>query len=265
MPTARDIHEHFMSNATWLDAAQTVDTFKAGNPLREVKTVAVGWMTTIYDLEKAVELGCEMFITHEPTFWEHWAAESKNRRGPGGIEKTRLLESSGLVVLRCHDAWDAWPEIGIRDGWAGGLGLSKVVAKSDDGWSAMYEIPETTLGEFAAHVASRVKTIGQDSVQVLGRPDMKVKRPCVGVGCYTPNIDMIKKGGDCLIGTYDGAWYYWEHRERFVEMGAGVISVEHGTTEHWGMKNCADYVQQTWPELTVHFLDLYPRPWTVVG
>jgi len=263
MPTVDEIHQHFLSRAPWVNREDTVDTVKAGDPSRKVKTVAVGWMSTIYDLRKAVELGCELFITHEPTFWEHWAPEGKNRRERGGIEKTRLLEETGLVILRCHDVWDAWPDTGIRDGWASGLGLTKLVAKSKDGWSAMYEIPETTLKRFARHVLSKVKTIGQDSVQVMGDPGMKISRPSVGVGCFTPNMDMIEKGSDCLIGTWDGNWYYWETRERFVECGVGVITVEHGTTENWGMRNCADYVRKTWPELTVHYLDLYPRPWTV--
>lgn len=263
MTTTREIHEHFLSKAPWVDPADTVDTVKAGDPDREVKTVAVGWMSTIYDLTKAVELGCDLFITHEPTFWEHAAPEKENRSGPGGIEKTRLLEESGLVVLRCHDAWDNWKDIGIRDSWAAGLGLFDPIAFSDDNWCAMYEVPETTLREFARQVAARVKPIGQDSVQMLGDPDMKVSRPSLGVGCLTPKMDMIEKGSDCLIGTYDGHWEYWRMRERFVECGAGVISVEHGTTEYWGMENCAGYVRQTWPDLDVHYLALYPKSWTV--
>jgi putative NIF3 family GTP cyclohydrolase 1 type 2 len=263
MPYVKEIHEHFLSRSPWVDREKTVDTIKAGDPSRQVKTVAVGWMSTIYDLKKAVELGCELFITHEPTFWEHWAPEQKFRLARGGLEKTRLLKESGLVIMRCHDVWDRWPGIGIRDGWAGGLGLSELAAESGDGWSAMYAIPETTLREFAGHILEKVRPIGQDSVQVMGDPEMKISRPCLGVGCYTPGMEMIEKGADCMIGTFDGSWYYWEQRERFVECGAGVITVEHGTTENWGMKNLAEYVSQTWPQLTVHYLDLYPRPWTV--
>ena len=264
MPTVREIHEHFLSGSAWEDPVKTVDTLKAGDPSQEVTTVAVGWMATIYDLRRAAELGCELFITHEPTFWEHHAPELKNRNAPGGREKTLLLEKTGMAVLRAHDCWDKWPKTGIRDAWAGGLGLTEQVCLSDDGWSAMYAIPETTLREFSRYVLERVRPIGQDSVQVMGDPELRISRPSIGVGCYTPGLDMIEKGSDCLIGNYDGCWYYWEHRERFVECGAAVITVEHGCTEHWGMKNCADHVAETWPGLTVHYLDLYPRPWTIV-
>jgi putative NIF3 family GTP cyclohydrolase 1 type 2 len=264
MPTAREINEHFLTGCDWVGRDKTVDTFKAGDPGRQVHTVAVGWMSTIYDLRRAVELGCELFITHEPTFWEHHAPEQKFRHAPGGLEKTRLLEDSGLVVLRCHDAWDKWPGIGIRDAWARGLGLSDMVLESDDGWCAMYKIPQTTLRNFAARVLERVRPIGQDSVQVMGDPEMKISYPCLGVGCYTPDMDLIEKGADCMIGNFDGSWYYWEKRERFLECGAAVLTVEHGCTEHWGMQACADYVARTWPDLEVHFLDRYPRPWTMI-
>jgi len=43
---------------------------------------------------------------------------------------------------------------------------------------------------------------------------------------------------DSLIIFYDGDTY-WMDRERFVELGAGVIRVEHGTSEMRGMENLA--------------------------
>ncbi len=262
MPTVNEIREHFLSNAPWVDREKTVDTVKAGEPSKPVGTVAVGWMATVYDLRRAAELGCDLFVTHEPTFWEHGAPEERNRSARGGLEKTRLIEESGIAVLRCHDTWDLWPGIGIRDSWARGLGLGELVLESPDRWHAMYAIEETTLRAFAGRVLSKVQAIGADSVQVMGEASMKVSRPSVGVGCGGPGIDMIEAGSDCLICCFDGA-SYWSQRERFVECGAGVITVEHGTSEHWGLEALAGYVRQTWPELTVHYLDLYPRPWTV--
>ncbi len=264
MVTARQINQHLLKGCEWIGLDKTVDSFRSGDPDRPVSRVAVGWMATIYDLRRAVELGCELFVTHEPTFWEHWPPEGKYRDTPEGRPKAELLEKSGIAVLRCHDAWDKWPGIGIRDSWARGLDLSKEAGVSQDGWSVMYEIEPTPLKAFARQVLEKVKPIGQDSVQAMGDPEMIVRRPCIGVGCYTPDLDLIDQGADCLIGNFDGNWYYWEKRERFVERGVGLLTVEHGCTEHWGMQNLAGYIRSTWPELTVHYLDLYPRPWTLV-
>ena len=72
------------------------------------------------------------------------------------------------MILRAHDSWDNWPEIGIRDSWARFLGLTKRVAEGSSlRWHAAYEIPETTLRGFAQHVANRIRPLGEDSVLVI--------------------------------------------------------------------------------------------------
>lgn len=259
-----DIREYLLSNSPWVDRDHTVDTVKAGDPYREVHTVGVGWMATIYNLRVAHTLSCELFITHEPTFWEHAAPEQKRRSVEPGLTKQRFLDETGMVVLRAHDTWDNWPEIGIRDSWARGLGLTNFIAQDATRWHAVYQIEETTLEEFAKYIASRVKVLGEDSVRVMGNPQMRVSRPSLGVGCGGPDTDMIELGSDVLIVCYDGA-SYWAARERFAELGVGVITVEHGTSEMWGLENLARHLAEAFPELEVHYLDQHPKPWTVMG
>jgi len=259
-----DIREHLFSKSPWIDRDRTVDTIKAGDPSREVTTVGVGWMATIDDLRAAAELGCELFVTHEPTFWEHAAPELERRNEEPGLAKLKFLDEAGLCVLRCHDVWDYWPEIGIRDSWARWLGLGDPVALSDHPWHAAYDVEPTTLREFARHVARKTAPLGEDSVSVMGDPDRVVRRPAVGVGCGGPDKDMVDLGADVLIVCYDGA-SYWAARERLYELGAAVIAVEHGTCELPGMMNLAKYLDETFAELTVHYLDKHPRTWTVTA
>ncbi|MBN1581614.1 MAG: Nif3-like dinuclear metal center hexameric protein [Anaerolineae bacterium] len=259
-----DIREHLLSRSPWVNRERTVDTVKAGDPTKSIQTVGVGWISSIENLRRAHELGCDLFITHEPTFWEHEAPEMHNRSIEPGLTKQRFLDQTGLVVLRVHDIWDNWPEIGIRDSWARGLGLANFVAEDETRWHAVYAIDETTLAEFAQYVANRVKTLGQDSVQVIGDPEMLVSRPALGVGCGGPDMDMIERGADVLIVCFDGA-SYWQTRQRFSELGVGVITVEHGTSEMWGLENLAQYLRRTFPSLTTHALDLHARAWTVMA
>ena len=259
-----DIREHLLARAPWVDLRRTVDTVKAGDPTRPVATVGVGWVSSIENLRRAHELGCDLFITHEPTFWEHRAPERRYRRVEPGLAKARFLDQTGMVVLRVHDIWDNWPRIGIRDSWAAGLGLTRFIAQDQTRWHAVYQIEETTLGEFARTIAGRVLVLGQDSVQVIGDPLMRVSRPAVGVGCGGPDTDMVALGADVLIVTFDGA-SYWHDRQRFAELGVGVITVEHGTSEMWGLENLARYLREVFPALTVHYLDLHARPWTALA
>jgi putative NIF3 family GTP cyclohydrolase 1 type 2 len=259
-----DIREYLLARAPWVDPSRTVDTVKAGDPAREVHTVGVGWISSIENLHRAHELGCDLFITHEPTFWEHQAPEQRLRAVEPGLTKQRFLDETGMVVLRVHDIWDNWPQAGIRDSWAAGLGLTEFLAEDETRWHAVYAIKETTLREFARYVAGRVQVLGEDSVQVIGDPKKLVSRPALGVGCGGPDTDMVALGADVLIVCYDGA-SYWQTRQRFSELGVGVITVEHGTSEMWGLENLARYLGETFEELEVHYLDLHARPWTVRG
>ena len=67
---------------------------------------------------------------------------------------------------------------------------------------------------------------------------------------------------DVLIMCFDGA-SYWNARDRFAEQGVGVITLEHGTTEMWGMESLAQYIEEVWPELEVHYLDKHWKAWHV--
>ncbi len=266
--TAQDIRNHLLSKATWVDPKRTVDTVKAGDPTRLIARAGVGWMATIYDLQAAHADGCQLFITHEPTFNDHLdPLDGVCRRTEPGRSKVEFLQRTGMVVLRCHDAWDGWPGIGIRDSWARGLGLTKLVgdnraAESERGWHAVYEVPATPLGEFARRVAERVRPLGQDGVEVLGDPQRTVCRPALGVGCGGPDKDMVDLGADLLIVCYDGD-SYWRDRERFVELGAAVIVVEHGTSEMWGMESLTRYLTEVFPACAFQYYARHPRAWHV--
>ena len=107
-----------------------------------------------------------------------------------------------MVVARLHDTWDNWPEIGIRDSLAQGLGFSRFVGEDPTRWHATYEVPEQSLCDFARYIAQKVRPLGEDSVQVIGDPEMKVKRPSIGVGCGGPHEDMIALGSDDLAPVF---------------------------------------------------------------
>ncbi len=69
--TASTILNHFLSVAPWVDPEQTVDRIIVGDPEREVSRVLVTWMSTFDAVRAAAERGCQLIVTHEPTFWAH--------------------------------------------------------------------------------------------------------------------------------------------------------------------------------------------------
>ena len=78
---AGEINNYLNSLGTeWVDFNNTVDGFDSGSPEMVVKGIAVAWTPYTWALEKALELGCNVFVTHETPFYEHM---KKNERKPG--------------------------------------------------------------------------------------------------------------------------------------------------------------------------------------
>ena len=259
-----DILSHMISQSPWVNPENTVDAVKSGDGSKAIKKVGVCWYASTRTIQSAIKQECGLLVTHEPLWWDHYDRPGGWRRKGPGLKKTQMLEGSGLVVVRLHDTWDNWPEIGIRDSFARGLGFGKSIAEDETRWHGMYEIPEQTLSSFAEHVARKVAPLGEDAVQVMGDREMMVKFPSIGVGCGGPHEDMIELGSDVLIMCFDGA-SYWAQRERFAEQGVGVITLEHGTTEMWGMESLARYIEDTWGELDVLYLDNHWKTWHVTA
>ncbi len=266
MPTTTQIREYLLANSPWVDRAKTVDTVKMGDPSRAVTKAGVCWYPSIHDITRAIEEGCDLLITHEPLFWDHLdRQDGPHRKTEPGLLRRKVIEDAGLVVLRAHDTWDQWPGIGIRDSWAAGLELGKPVHTSQGhNYHAIYAIPPQPLRTFAQHVAKKVAPLGEDSVQVIGDPERVVSRPALGVGCIGPDQDILRAGADVIIVCYDGA-PYWAVRERLVEAGAAVVTVEHGSSEMWGLENLCTHLRQVFPDVTFTYYSEHPRTWTVRG
>ncbi len=260
MITANIIKDHILNKCDWVDKETTVDTIKIGDGDKPIEKVGVCWYSSIQTIQSSIDTGCDLLITHEPTWWDHFDKPGGWREKEPGLTKTKLLEKSGMVVLRLHDSWDRWPKIGIRDSFAKTLGLDNFILEGDDRWHAIYEVQEQTLKEFAGYVAEKIKPLGDDAVQVMGNPDMKVRYPSIGIGCCGPKDNMIEKGSDVLIMCFDGATY-WRDRDRFAEYGVGVITLEHGSTEMSGMQAMTGYLKETWPELNVQYFDNHWKAW----
>jgi len=263
--TPEDIRRYLLDNSPWVDPKRTVDTFKIGDPAQAITKAGVCWYPSIETIRAAHEAGCNVLITHEPTFWNHTDPPGGWRDKDPGLAKRKFLEATGMVVLRAHDSWDNWPEIGIRDAWARFLGFEKrVYASSENNFFGIYEVPKKPLRAFAQYVANKIKPLGEESVQVIGDPQRIVSKPAIGVGCITPDVDIIEAGADVLIVCYDGA-SYWATRERLHEAGAAIITVEHGTTEMPGLESLCEHLAEKFPEITFQYFAEHPRTWTVLG
>lgn len=243
---AKDLVEHFLARADWVDRGRTVDRVIAGNPEVDVSRCLVTWMPAFPVLRAMARRGVRLLVCHEPTFWNH----VDDRPGdPFAQEKLAFIEKHGLVVVRNHDAWDRWPAVGIPWAWARHLGLGPApVAQGAAGYQHRYDIAPVTLGEFARRVAARCATLGEPAVQVTGDPAQPVSRIGVGTGCGCDLAAFQGMGCDCSIVCDDGSCY-WAGIQRAKESGHAVIRVNHGTSEEPGMVTLAAYINAQLPGL----------------
>lgn len=249
---ARDVKDYLWSLGDWVDFKKTVDTFKAGDPDTQVKGIAVAWMGYTWALRRAVELGSNLFITHEPTYYDHWDRTSEASELETVRAKREFIEKSGLVILRCHDMWDQYPKLGIPDAWAQALGFVNPVAGS--GYFRVFDVSGRTALEVARQVAKRTKPFGQEAVQLIGPSNAAVRRVAIGCGAITPFLRFLREFKvDLAICTDDG-FTYWRDGALAIDSQVPVIIVNHPVAEETGLKLLAEHLKQKFPQVPVHHI-----------
>ena len=71
MIKVKDVREHFLAKAEWVNRDNTVDRVIVGDANKEVDRCLVTWMPSFAALRAMVERSVELLICHEPTFWNH--------------------------------------------------------------------------------------------------------------------------------------------------------------------------------------------------
>jgi len=268
--TVAELFARFLAKAPWVDPDNTPDGIEIGSPDQPVTSVGVGWSACAANLRAAAADGRDLFITHEPCFCEFWEPDLAFRQTEWGRLRARICEEHGMALVAMHDIWDAWPELGIRDSWARHLELGddRLVARRSyrtvDQWLGLYEVEETTVGDFARHVARKVEPFGEDAVFLMGDPSRRVGKVAVGTGCGIPTFEMLSLGADVMVQVFDRAFQTFT-RLPLVDLGANLIVVEHGVAEMPGMQNMALHLPEMFPGVRAAFYRCEPDSRAVVA
>lgn len=251
---AGDVAAYLSSLAPpWEYPADTVDTFKAGGPDTEVTGIAVAWLPFTWALEKAAELGCSLFVTHEPTYYDHHDKREELFELEIPSERRRKLEEWGMAVLRCHDLWDRFPEKGVTTSWGAFLGLDRLVDESE--YARLYTVEATTARGFAETVAARTASLGQPGVHLIGDRDRRVETVCVGTGAISPYLELVARFQPDLVVCSDDGMDYWRDGAFAVDGGPPIVVVHHGVTEEPGVARLAEQLRHAFPGTLVHHIE----------
>lgn len=246
--TANQIRQHFLERSPWVpDWDKTWDNIIVGDGNREVKRILVTWQSTLASIRKAVDEGYDLLITHEPTYWGY--SDQKERElyfenDPSFVvpqEKLDLL-ASGITVLRIHDTWDRFPEVGIPYAWANFLGLSGTPQIGRDGYVLCFDVPAKPAHEWARAIAAKTAALGEPLVQFVGDENRMVSRIGIGTGCLGSPNDYMRLGCDLGVLCDDSTWY-WAGMACAVDANFPIVRVNHRVTEEPGMESLAAYLR----------------------
>ena len=236
--------------------AETVDTFKAGNPDAAVTGIVVTMMATMDVLQRAAASGDNLIITHEPTFYNHLdkldqLGEKEN--DPVLAAKLAFIAEHKLVVWRFHDHWHRRRPDGIIAGMVHALGWEKYQDAKND---FLFSIPETTFEKLAGELKSRLST---HAMRIIGDPMLKVKRVAFvpgasGFAAETRALEM--PGVDVLITGESREWETVEYVADAVTQGKskGLIILGHIPSEQAGMEECARWLKTFMNGVRVDFV-----------
>jgi len=255
---ASDVDRHMRALGTWVNWEQTVDTFKSGDPECDVRGIAVAWQSQWPTLKAAHAAGCNLFITHEPTFYVHRDDDPGPYHDAQLDAKRAWLAETGMAVYRCHDVWDVVPEHGVRDSWARGLGLvGPPLAEDARRFYGVYGVEPQPLRQLAERLASRVLDVGQDQIQLMGDGSRLVTHLAIGTGaaCRVPAMAALRTPAgaapDVLLVTDDGM-RFWADGSWAIDRDLPLLIVNHASAEEWGMRSLAAYLQEHFPGVPVH-------------
>lgn len=252
--TADEVINRIKSEVTCPWSRETVDTFKSGDPSTRVTGIACTFTASVDVLRQAAEKGCNLVITHEPTFYNHLDEVTGLDKDPVYMAKKELLDELGMVVFRFHDHWHRTSPDGIYAGMIDKLQWGQC---QEQGEERVFRFPEKTLSEMTAYL----KEIFPDAIpRVIGDPDLKIQKVAFIAGApgSMAHIRMLRRDDiDLIIIGEAREWETVEYVRDAVQldMQKGMVILGHVVSEEEGMNYCAQWLSTFVDEVPVYFIE----------
>ena len=232
---------------------ETVDTFKTGDPEQQVTGVATTFLANCEVIEQAIQLGANLIITHEPTFYNHlddtgWLSEDAVYQA-----KRRLIDEHNLMIWRFHDYWHMHNPDGILTGVLKELGWE---AYASPEMPYFCHIPSMPLRQLAVTLKDR---LGAGPVRLVGDLDMVCQKIGLALGAAggEMQIQAFKFGDlDVVVCGEIHEWETSEYVRDAVYQGnrKALIVLGHAASEQAGMKWLADWLPPRFPGLPITYI-----------
>lgn len=240
----------------------TCDIMTVGSPDSRVTGVATTFMATFDVIREAVRQGKNFIITHEPTWFTgmdetEWCANDSVY-----LAKRKYLEEHGVTVWRLHDHLHMGSAVDyIYEGLMEDLGWKEYL-QPDEPAPWVYEIPETTVRGLADFFKEK---LSMDTIQIIGDPDMPVKRVGIlvgggslGLGVEAMPMQVMERDRlDLMVAGDIYEWTLPAYINDAYQMGfrKAMLTLGHERTEESGMKYMAGWLRERFSDFPVDFID----------
>lgn len=229
------------------------DTVKFGNPEVELTGVAVTMWATPNVIRQATELGANLIITHEPTFYDD---NDKPRDNPVDRAKAELIEKSGVVIYRYHTMMHKFLPDLIPTGAFYYLGIEGEFTPTEYFGSSIFKLKTPlSANEIAALFKER---LGVRHIRIAGNGDFKGSTvgACLGMPGGVFEILTDEKTDIVLVGEAC-EFHQCEYARDAMELGINkaMVVLGHEGSERAGMMYLAKLLSESHPELKIDYLE----------
>lgn len=229
------------------------DTVKFGDPSQPLTGVAVTMWATPSVIRRAVELGANLIITHEPTFYDD---NDEPKDNPVDRAKLRLIEESGAVIYRYHTTMHLFDPDMIPSGAMYFLGLTGELTPTGYFGSSILTLDEPMSANEIAELFR--EKLGVRHIRIAGNPDFKGRTvgACLGMPGGVYEIIRDERTDIVLVGEAC-EWRQCEYARDAAELGIdkAIVVLGHEGSERAGMRYLAKLLSEKHPELQIEYLE----------
>ncbi len=168
--SVKQIIDLFMKQVPGAPFPDTVDTLKSGSPDALVTGVVTTMFATIDVIRKAIDLGANFIIAHEPTFYNHVDATDWIKDDDVLQYKMELLNKHGIAVWRNHDTIHRLKPDGVTRGVLEQLDWQQYAGKDIPN---VLTFPSLSVKDLVAHVKEKLRI---EKVRFIGDPNQSCTR-----------------------------------------------------------------------------------------
>lgn len=244
--TVKQIMDKFIAEVGVGSIPNTVDTLKSGSPDTVVTGVLTTMFATIDMIRKAIDLGANFIIAHEPTFYNHQDDTDWLKNDDVYQYKADLLNKHNIAVWRNHDYIHTHKPDGVLKAQLEQLEWTQYADKDMPNLLTMQSTPLRDL----VHQAKMKLNI--DTVRYVG--DMSElcrrilflegapggKRQIEAIMRYKPNAIFCGE-----ISEWETAEYVRDARAKGDNLSLVVLG--HIASEEWGSQFMRDWMKKNFP------------------